>query len=55
MGYDHLIVPGADYKQTREFIVHDVEAQGGTAEEKKNEIRRRLNWACMEESTMPCE
>lgn len=55
MGYDHLIVPGKDYKQSREFIERDVEAQGLTGEEKEKEIRRRLNWACAEESTTTCE
>ena len=55
MGYDHLNVPDKDYKQTREFIERDVEAQGLTGEAKEKEIRRRLNWACQEESTETCE
>ena len=55
MGYDHLVVPRKDYRQSKEFIVRDVEAQGGTAEEKEKEIRRRLNWTCLEESTEVCD
>jgi len=30
MGYDHLNVPGRDYRQSKEFIERDVEAQGLT-------------------------
>ena len=82
MEYDHLIVHGKDYRQTKKEIVKDVERQAldwlesevklrvksGITETdarraleadtnawKEKEVQRRLQWACQEESTQPCD
>ena len=82
MEYDHLIVPGKDYRQTKEQIVTDVQNQAkewfesevklriksGISEVEarreleadtrawtEKEVQRRLQWACQEESTQPCD